>query len=318
MVKEPANGYKFVGTKIIAPPPPVEWSNMITRGLNEKGFAYTWQYCATTEKPPLEGMSYSEFGKLFLESCATVEGGIEFIRSITPSNIHGNFYLADAKGEVAIVEISHRRINVAFNTTDEIMGWANTYFSPEMSELNPLGAEAQPSSRVRSERIIELIEIYKGEIDMKTLHKIFSDHEGRKQTGYSICQHDVSLEEISKYGTVSSEIMQPKQLIFWYCYGWPCGEAPEDPAYQLYQNASWGFYLPFYLPELKEGNHTTLSGELTPLAIGYLKANLEKLPSVCEKAGIEFNELMKEIDGLIKGSVHYSHSFLIQRLSPNS
>jgi hypothetical protein len=318
LVREPSNGYKFIGTKLIASSP-VDWSNMVTRGLNEKGFAYTWQYCATTEEPPPEGMNYSEFGNLFLKSCTTVEEGIEFIRSITPSNLHGNFYLADAKGEVAIVEVSYKQINVAFRTTDGAMGWANTYFSRKMDRLNPAKAKALPSNLVRAERITELIKRYSGRINMSTLHQIFSDHQGRNEIGYSICQHDVPAGKISKSGTVSSELIQPKQLTFWYCYGWPCGESPEDPAHQLYQNGSWGFYLPFYLPELEEGNYTILSGELTPLAIEYLKANSEKLSSICEKAGIEFNELMKEIDGLIERSEHYPQPIsFYQRLSPNS
>ncbi len=64
--------------------------------------------------------------------------------------------------------------------------------------------------------------------------------------------------------------MDPARLLFWYNYGWPCGQAPEYPEQQKYQERSWGAYLPFFLPLLADGEYVTTDGRLTPLAVRYL------------------------------------------------
>lgn len=65
--------------------------------------------------------------------------------------------------------------------------------------------------------------------------------------GYSICNHGTRHQETYPHedlpwGTVSAEIMQPAQRLFWYAYGWPCGERPKYGD-QIYQDRSWGSFL---------------------------------------------------------------------------
>jgi hypothetical protein len=71
------------------------------------------------------------------------------------------------------------------------------------------------------------------------------------------------------WGSVSAEIIDPVNSIFWYAYGWPCGEPP-DHGDQLLQGASWGRFVGFRLDGLPAGDYTTLTGELTPVAIRHL------------------------------------------------
>ena len=40
--------------------------------------------------------------------------------------------------------------------------------------------------------------------------------------------------------------MQPSARLFWYAYGWPCGQPPEHGD-QIYQDKSWGRFVPFEL-----------------------------------------------------------------------
>jgi hypothetical protein len=92
--------------------------------------------------------------------------------------------------------------------------------------------------------------------------------------GYSICNHG-SLHKKTldaktpAWGSVSAEIIDPVAGIFWYAYGWPCGERP---AYddQLLQERSWGRFLGFPIAHLPAGDYTTLTGELTHLAVQHL------------------------------------------------
>ena len=47
-------------------------------------------------------------------------------------------------------------------------------------------------------------------------------------SGISICAHGKAPGPRQfRGGTVSSEISETQRRRFWYCYGWPCGSAPE-------------------------------------------------------------------------------------------
>src|SRR5215470_9755437 len=66
VVEAPANGYRFVATQIISPPPPVSFNQMHTRGLNEAGFAYTWAMVRPATEPDDSqaiGIPYYQFGR---------------------------------------------------------------------------------------------------------------------------------------------------------------------------------------------------------------------------------------------------------------
>jgi len=274
VVVEPENGFKYIGTMIVTPGPPVPWSNMITRGMNIKGFAYTWSYVHPVAEPTYleaEGVTFAEFGDLLLRSCANVHEAIELILSI-PRAFHGNFLLADAEGNLALVEVSTQSVYVAVLTKDGYVVRTNHWISPIMAPKDGVPDEFTNSSTwVRYTRALELLEkVYIGRIHVEDLMQIFSDTKTYEEWGYGICAGINS----KKGGTVSSEIMEPKRLIFWYAYGWPCGVKPLWPE-QLHQNMSWGVYLPFYLPELPPGEYVTTDGQLTPLAIEYLKKHLD-------------------------------------------
>jgi hypothetical protein len=88
--------------------------------------------------------------------------------------------------------------------------------------------------------------------------------------GYSICNHGTQGGDHFSggrpaHGSVSAETIDSVDGIFWYAYGWPCGEPPEAGD-QLLQERSWGAFIGFPLANLPAGTYTTLQGELTPLA----------------------------------------------------
>jgi hypothetical protein len=89
--------------------------------------------------------------------------------------------------------------------------------------------------------------------------------------GFSVCNHGSLRRTVfdptaPPWGSVSAEIIDPVDGIFWYTYGWPCGEAPEYGD-QMLQERSWGNFVGFPLDGLPAGEYTTLTGDLTPLAM---------------------------------------------------
>ncbi len=271
VVVEPADGYKFIAAQIISPPPPVSFNQMHTRGLNAAGLAYTWASVAPTTEPTSEqaiGIPYNQFGRLVLSQARTVPDVIALIERY-PRAYHGNFLFADAEGTVALIEISTETYHVETRITDGAFARTNHWISPRMV---PLGTEqVGQASLERYERACELIAAQAGAIDAESLMNITADHYGLDTSGISICAHgNAPGPRHHRGGTVSSEISEPRKGRFWYCYGWPCGFAPDDPELQVYQDRSWGAYLPFDLAALEPGEYVTTDGRLTARAVKYL------------------------------------------------
>lgn len=278
MVVAPADGARFVSTQIVSGRgAAADFDLMHTRGVNDRGFAYTWSSAAPDPSvEPLSteafGVPYSQFGRLLLSQAGSVEEAVGLFERY-PRAIHGNFLLADASGVAALVEVSTRSLNVETHMANGVLGRTNHWVSPTMAAIAP-SKDAEGSSAVRLGRITELMEAGAGEIDVPYMARCFSDHETLADTGWSICAHGLQRDNGGERGgTVSSELLDPTRRVLHYCYGWPCGGAPEVPDEQPLQDRSWGCYLPFRLDDLEPGEYVTADGRLTPLAVRYLGAN---------------------------------------------
>jgi acyl-CoA:6-aminopenicillanic acid acyl transferase len=273
VVVEPADGYTFIATQIVSPPPPVSFNQMHTRGLNAAGLAYSWASVAPISEPTSDqaiGIPYYQFGRLVLSQARTVADVIAILDRY-PRAYHGNFLFADAEGTVALIEISTRTFHVETQITDGAFARTNHWISPRMTAIG--GDQVRQASHERYERASALIAAQSGSIDRESLARIASDHHGLDTSGISICAHgNAPGPRHHRGGTVSSEIAEPRKGRFWYCYGWPCGSAPDDPDLQVYQDRSWGVYLPFDLAALEPGEYVTIDGRLTARAIAYLAA----------------------------------------------
>ncbi|HEY7034125.1 MAG TPA: C45 family autoproteolytic acyltransferase/hydrolase [Thermomicrobiales bacterium] len=271
VVVEPKSGFRFIGTQIVSPPPAMPFDQMYTRGVNEAGFAYTWASLNPESEPTFAdaiGIPYSQFGTLLLSSATSVSDAIALLDAY-PRAYHGNFLFADAAGEIALVEISTRSYNVETRLIDGAFARTNHWISEEMAGVG--APEPGKSSAWRYRRACELVDRLSGSFDVEAMRLITSDHEGKDADGYSICAHGGGDPKwLYRGGSVSSEIIEPRLRRLWFCYGWPCGSAPEDPERQLYQDRSWGAYLPFDLVMLEPGEYVTVDGRLTALAVGYL------------------------------------------------
>ncbi len=106
VVVSPNNGHKFIATQIISGDTSKipDFNNMHTRGLNDKGFAYTWS--AAGPDPAIEpissqaiGVPFYQFGQLLLSEADSVEDAIGLL-NLFRGQFTGIFYLLILQGKL--------------------------------------------------------------------------------------------------------------------------------------------------------------------------------------------------------------------------
>jgi len=298
LVWRPADGYSFIGTELIALNAASSDPNYIemvnggpTRGINERGLAFTWTLAGERpENAPEPGaLSPSKFWTTVMQRCATLDEALALMPNL-PRSFSGTFMLADRDGNLAVVEAGRKVFHVSCRLSVDSGGTAinvNCWLAMQDEQGLAICAVDNPNvpNQSRYSRAQELFEQLGHQVDREGVRTILTDHAHRERFagenpwipghGYSICNHG-SLHSPTfdpartGWGSVSAEILDPVDGIFWYAYGWPCGEAPEYGD-QLLQERSWGTFLGFPLPELPAGEYVTATGELTALAARHLQ-----------------------------------------------
>jgi hypothetical protein len=274
VVEQPPDGFRYIATQIISPPPVVSWSNMHTRGLNEMGLGYTWSYVTPADEPTdatAVGVPYYQWGNLVLSQASRIDQVLALLERY-PRAFHGNYLFADASGEICLVEVSTQSLRVVQRTRDGFIGRTNHWTEGNSFQDESIACD----SRHRGDRIQQLLAEQAGSIDRDRFMAICRDHAGRDDPAirHSICSHGHDGQGDEWFGTVSSEVIEPRSGTLWYCYGWPCGETPVAAERQPLQDRSWGSYLPFRLSDLEAGEYVTTDGWLTPRALGSLARQL--------------------------------------------
>ncbi|MEJ2717499.1 MAG: carcinine hydrolase/isopenicillin-N N-acyltransferase family protein [Deltaproteobacteria bacterium] len=238
-----------------------------TRGVNESGLAFT---CAMifekeTAERTLQAAVFADITRKMMVECDTVAEAIDLFRSARATTPAYSVLLADARADLAHVETGTFGVNVNHHYSRENPGMVfavNCYLSRKLVNENAANSvieNTRNNNLARRERGKELAQELRGTLDVASLARILSDHANRDRNpmdnplleawGYSICNHGTRGQETYPHenlpwGTVSAEIMQPSQKMFWYAYGWPCGQQPEYGD-QIYQERSWGRFIPF-------------------------------------------------------------------------
>ncbi|MEM1282616.1 MAG: carcinine hydrolase/isopenicillin-N N-acyltransferase family protein [Chlamydiota bacterium] len=260
-----------------------------TRGINEAGLAFTCAMVIENDAldTPNDCYPYANITTEMMNRCESVNQAIELFNSKGAIQPAYSVLLADANGDLAHLEVGSYGTVVYHHYTAENPGSVfavNCYLSDLFTKYNApntLITDTDNNNQARRSRGEELSEEFKGEINIEVFMRILSDHRNAERDpmgnpileawGYSICNHgtrksDDYPHEDLPWGTVSSEILQPKSKQFWYAYGWPCGEKP-DYGDQILQENSWGEFRPFGFNKRNpiNGVHqlTTPEGKLT-------------------------------------------------------
>ena len=265
-----------------------------TRGITESGLAFTCAMVFEKEnaKTKHHPTSFADLSRDMMTRCRTVADAIDLFQSAGASTPPFSVLLADAKGDLAHVEAGAFGVNVNHHYSRQNPGMVfavNCYLSEKLIRYNAPDSiieNTQNNNLARRERGKQLARELKGKLDVVAVARILSDHANRERDpvdnpllpawGYSICNHgtrhrDTYPHEDLPWGTVSAEIMQPSEGLFWYAYGWPCGEQPEYGD-QIYQDRSWGRFVPFGFgaSDSEDGEITvlaTVEGEITPAGL---------------------------------------------------
>lgn len=239
--------FKYIGTKLKCPNDDLPWSNMMTRGVNEAGIAFTFAYVERDLQIPLkEGIGFKEFGATILGQFSSLNDIEKFLKN-EQININGNFIFADDQGILLCCEFLP--YEARFIWSQDLTIFRTNHF---LEMPTPNNQEIHPSSTNRFQSMLTALRKLKPVNDMKTsIHFLLQNHEldeENQQWGNSNCSHGVS------GGTISSEIIDPKSRTIWYCYGAPCGS----------QNnlQSWGEYKPFTLSDYDSGDITSYDGKI--------------------------------------------------------
>jgi hypothetical protein len=226
----------------------VQWDGMISRGVNDSGFAFTYSFVAPARVPKCRrtgGMSPTEFSYRLLTECRDTNQALTFLERGVPEGVTGNYLLLDAEGRLAVAEAAQ---DATYCRWVQSVVRTNAWTVPPMPAEQPsvYGGE---SSAFRANRASHLLR------DVRSSHAVgalLRDHIGRGQGsatyGQSICNHG------SNEGTISAEILVPRHRVLRYAYGRPCGESDVL--------SSWGSYRSFTLGTVPDGHLTDLTGAL--------------------------------------------------------
>ena len=262
-----------------------------TRGLNAGGLAFTCAMVFEKERAggTLQPTSFADLTHKMMRECDTVADAIDLFQSAGAVSPAYSVLLADGRGDLAHVEVGAYGVNVNNHYSREKPGMVfavNCYLSQGLVNYNAPASvieNLRNNNLARRERGKQLAKELQGKLDVPILARILSDHDNSDRDpmdnplleawGYSICNHGTRRQETYPHeklpwGTVSAEIMQPSEKLFWYAYGWPCGQ---KPAYgdQIYQEKSWGTFVPFGVSgsdgeEQDVAVLATLDGVITP------------------------------------------------------
>ncbi|PLT33196.1 carcinine hydrolase/isopenicillin-N N-acyltransferase family protein [Bacillus sp. V5-8f] len=238
--------YKFIGTELICPDDNLPWANMVTRGINEKGISFTFAYVDSDPKFYQGGIGFKEFGSYVLGCFQSLKEIESYIQN-EPLQVHGNFLFADGLGNLLAAEIHPSENHLEWNP-DDIMFRTNHYVRlPFTNEKEMI----ETCSILRYQSGLSAINHDEQRNSFDFLHSFLRNHELKEHGtdwGSSTCNHG------EKFGTVSSEILDPFCREMFYCYGPPCGSGEKMQ--------SWGRHVSFRLEDLHEGEITTLDGKM--------------------------------------------------------
>lgn len=176
-------------------------------GLNECGLAVAMALVSPKEFKP--GINFALIVRALLDKCTNVSEALNFLENISYLR-SDNYLLVDKEGDMAVVEVSPRKIRVR-RPEEGVIVATNHFVHCEMKEEEDV-SNRSPTSLQRYQRIESLLKKAKGRLDLNLARCILSDHEGL------VCSHR---EEI-KLGTIWSFICSPSENTVLMATGHPC------------------------------------------------------------------------------------------------
>jgi len=178
-------------------------------GVNEKMLAIGMTFVGPVLVRP--GINFPIVVRYVLDRCSNVKQAIQSLRKIRYSTTN-NYLLADASGDLAVVEASPRMVNIRTPSADSgYIACTNHFVTKKMLEMEDLSLRSSDSLR-RYYSIGKGIRQVNGRLGHKQAEKILSDNLG------GVCSHRSDL----RMGTLWSFIADLREQRVTTAEGHPC------------------------------------------------------------------------------------------------
>jgi hypothetical protein len=207
----PAVGYRYIYGASAGSP------GVFNSGMNQRGLAVADTNVRSTDIGP--GLPDYSLMMHILEEHDTVRSAVDYLTSV-PRMGRNNLILADAKGDVAVIELGYHHFAIV-EAQNGIVVNTNHFVSPSLKEsfvdCNP--PRVKGKSFHRYDLVRRELEAARGSIDVAFAQRLMATHAGPLA---SICRH---LELDGQSATISTAIYQPARRTLRVCHGYPC-ESP--------------------------------------------------------------------------------------------
>jgi isopenicillin-N N-acyltransferase like protein len=205
---KPAGGYAYAYVTSAGSP------GVFSSGMNEKGLAVGDTH--VTSRAIGSGLSRYSVMMEILERHHSVTSALEFLRQVFHIG-DGTITLVDAKGDLAVLEITHTR-QVIRRSTHGFLVSTNHYASQELHHqwLDLYPEELRGNSQLRYNKIHNALQAAAGEVDITWAQRLMSSHGNILE---SICRHQ---EADPRSTTISSVIYLPRMGRILVADGLPC------------------------------------------------------------------------------------------------
>src|SRR5579875_1101600 len=220
------------------------WGNMLTRGINAAGLAYTYAF---VWEPEVDYRPSQDWVPAMLATCTTVAEATEHMRQHADTLLSGNYLVADRTGVVSAIEVANATV-APRRARGRIVVCANRWEHHKMHAAGDWGAE---TAAARFDRACALLT--KDGDGMESLVRVLRDHgdqgcDAGRNYGTAICNHG------RQQGTISAELLDTGRAWLWWAHGWPCGHRR---GYELSTRTPWGRFIAFAVDRLERSEEHT-------------------------------------------------------------
>ncbi len=204
----PTVGYRYIYGSGAGSP------GVFNSGMNEKGLAIADTHVCSKDVGP--GLPDYSLMMHILEEHDTVRSTLDYLSSV-PRMGRNNLVLADAGGDLAVVELGYRNCAV-IKAQSGIVVSTNHFVSPSLKDdfVDCTQPSVQGNSFQRYALVKKELEAARGSIDVAFAQRLMATHAGPLA---SICRH---LELDGQSATLSTTIYQPARRTLRFCHGYPC------------------------------------------------------------------------------------------------
>jgi hypothetical protein len=252
----------FVGSEVLQhlADTTMPWNGMLTRGVNAAGVGFT--YSALTgpaeENDTVDGAIDPDATRELLGAAATAAGFAEGLQQAAGRLLDGNYLVVDSD-DVLVVTVERDRSWLRRPSVDDRVACTNVSFAEPDRTPEEFAIETRSFERLaQATQGLAAVGSTVDEADaVRALATVLRSGDGGRGSTLpdTVESHGVDS------GTISSELIAPHSRRFWWCYGWPSGEAR---GHETFARESWGRYVPFDVARVtRSGPLTTPDGFLT-------------------------------------------------------